>query len=304
MTIESPRRARWATWVAAAAIAGACAGAQAATMSGVYAAGSIRNVFRICMTCNSEFELLFADEDGGLGSTGPAIVDGYEAKGYPQGFGSVYARALVVGPTATPYLGAYAAAKPGIGPWPGYSGDGAYLFSANASARAAQHYTFLGSVAETYRMTFKLNGSAAGYSSSADIANDRLITANGGLALYDADTTDGSELPYGWLMDIEQLSFSAASASNFDDSRTVSITLEPGDSFYAVAWLGATVGVGAAGAADVSHTLSIAFTAGDVTLLQPDLQPQAQPMPEPGTATLALLGLAAMRWSRRPQRTA
>ena len=265
--------------------------------AGVFAFGNIRYSFFPCfsLSCDAASDNSATQSKGSLGSRGPEIVDGFDARG--TGNGSFSGRALISGAAAVLQLSASAGALPGTGMHVGYSAEGAYFFASSASATGRQYYTYTGAAPELYTMRYTLSG-FAGYRAGT---NPGLVQVSGGLSLFDDGDKLGGELPFGGQVDISQLHFNGT-AQNFRQSASVSITLNPGDSYYMVGFLAANVGLMGDGTADASHTLNVEFTAGNTALLVPLLQA----VPEPSGPALMALGLLltglAVRRRRLPRR--
>lgn len=292
------RRAAFA-FAFAFAVAALCAArpALAATggsLSGVFADGAIDYAFLPCfsLSCDGAFGNDFVAADGSVGSTGPAIVDGFAAHG--TGTASVDARALITSSLALPTLGAKAVANPGVGMHDGFCCEGAYFFASTASAQARQYYTYTGTTAQLYTLRYTLHGYLASSLPSPTETDEALIQGSGGLSLFD-DQDNNIEQPFGHLVDISQV-MRNGSAHDFTESGSVSITLDnPGDSFYLLAFVAANVGLLGYGVADLSNTLTVEFVAGDTAQLVAALVP----VPEPPAYALLLLGLAALAARRR-----
>ena len=250
--------------------------------AGVFADGNIRYSFLPCfsLSCKATSDNIVTQSKGSLGSRGPEIVDGFAALG--TGTASFDGRALISGAASVPQLNASASALPGTGTHAGYAGEGTYFFASSASATGSQYYRYTGAAAELYTMRYTVSG-FAGYRAGS---NPALVQVSGGLSLFDDGDKLGGELPFGGQVDISQLNFNGT-AQNFRESASVSITLNPGDSYYMVGFLAANVGLFGDGTANASHTLEIEFTAGNTALLVPMLQA----VPEPSGYALMALGL-------------
>jgi hypothetical protein len=252
--------------------------------TGVFSSGSVTYLFRICSTCPQPTGVLDSGSSGGFGSFGPAIVAGLGARG--EGDGSFAARARILGSEGVPELRADARAKPGIGTHEGFSEPGFYDFNAVALARGSQYFTYSGTTTQTYTMAYSIDGFASSTLPSPTPEDESLISVSGGVTLFDDGDKLGGELPMGRVVDIDRISVNG-SAHTFRQSGSVSITLDPGDSYYLAAFLSAQVSIGGQGIADAGHTLTIDFTAGNTAQLAP-LLPS---VPEPATYVLMSLGL-------------
>lgn len=255
---------------------------------GVTAGGTITYVFRICSTCDTPSDTVADEFKHRPGSRGPVIVSQHVNLG--TAVADAYARALIVGSDAVPQLSAKASATPGIGLHAGFIGQGAYLPGATAFALAVQHYQYTGGTVQEYVLGYSLKGFAM---SEGNPPIEADVQVNGGLSIHDGKEPN-LELPLGGLVDISQRSVNG-SAHSFNENGAVAITLNPGESFYLSSFLSANVSQGGWGMADASHTLDVAFTAGDTSQLVPLLTP----VPEPTTWALWLLGLAGAGMRRR-----
>ena len=106
----------------------------------------------------------------------------------------------------------------------------------------------------------------------------------------------GGELPLGHEVDGSQKTFDG-DARTFVFGDSVSIAVDPGDSFYLSSFLNATVTGEAQGIADASHTLTTSFIGGDTSLLTAELgdSPTSTPaIPEPSTWVLLILGFGVV----------
>ena len=280
-------RARAFAVVFSAFLLSSGAASQAATpgdQAGVFTSGSVRYLFRICSTCPQPTGVLDSQSDGAFGSLGPAIVSGFGARG--EGEASFAGRARILGTEGLPELRADARATPGIGEHEGFSEPGFYDFNALAASRAAQYFTYTGDTPQTYTMTYTLSGFAGSTLASPTIDDEALISVGAVVTLFDDGDKLGGELPMGHVVDIDRISVNG-SAHDFRQSGSVSITLEPGDSYYLNAALTAQVAIGGQGIADAGQTLTIAFTEGDTSQLDVLLA-----VPEP--ASYALMGVGLM----------
>lgn len=278
--------------LASAAVCGLLApGAAAAVLipgdqAGAFADGSIISRFIICSTCDQPADVLSNQTAGGIGNNGPAIVGDTEARG--TGTADYAARAIIFGPTFLPELRADARATPGIGPHAGFSGNGAYFFTATATAHADQYFTYIGLTPAKYTIHFSFTGDAEG----AQSADDPFVTISGDIALFD-DRNRSGEFPKGHEVGEFQKTVNGAHIGPFDFDGDVSITVNRGDSFYLSTVLDATVTGDAEGFADASHTFTTSFTEGDTSLLVAKLKDSvapATPVPEPATWVSVIVG--------------
>ena len=238
---------------AASALLSAAAGAQSAgSEAGAWADSSIWSTFVICSTCDTPTELESEQSHGGLGRR-LAIVGGFANRG--EGTAETSARAIVHHSTALPQLEASARADPGLGSHPDFSADGAYFFSPTASARVAQFITYGGAATSDYSFRFHLSGSLAVTLPNPTDSDEAAISGSGGLALYD-DRENNLELPFGQQIDIVQISFNGGAGTVRQTSRELSITLQPGASFYLLGFVAANVANGY-GYANMGSTLDV-----------------------------------------------
>jgi len=82
--------------------------------------------------------------------------------------------------------------------------------------------------------------------------DEGLISVSVAVTLFDGKVS--GELPLGHVVDIDRISVNG-SAHDFRQSDSVSITLDPGDSYYLNAALTAQVAIGGQGIADAGETL-------------------------------------------------
>ena len=264
--------------------------------AGAFAEGSINSRFIVCGTCSPASDLFGPQEKGGIGNNGPAIVG--DAVRIGTGAADYEARAIIFGPTFLPELTAEASATPGIGPHAGFSADGAYFFTAAASAHADQYFTYIGRTPSTYTISFSFRGDALG----AHAEDDPFVTVSGTIALFD-DRDRSGEFPKGHEVAEFQKTVDGTDRS-FDIGGSVSITVNRGDSFYLSTFLDATVTGEAQGIADARHTFTTSFTGGDTSLLVAKLSDSVIPpaVPEPATWVLIIVGfgvVAGMAGRRR-----
>ena len=256
--------------------------------AGSFAEGSINSRFIVCSTCSPASDLFGPQDKGGIGNNGPVIVG--DAVRIGTGAADYEARAIIFGPTFLPELTAEASATPGIGPHAGFSADGAYFFTAAASAHADQYFTYIGRTPSTYTISFSFRGDALG----AHAEDDPFVTVSGTIALFD-DRDRSGEFPKGHEVDEFQKTVDGTDRS-FDIGGSVSITVNRGDSFYLSTFLDATVTGEAQGIADARHTFTTSFTGGDTSLLVAKLSDSVIPpaVPEPATWVLMIVGFGVV----------
>ena len=258
--------------------------------AGAFAEGSINSRFIVCSTCSPASDLFGPQEKGGIGNNGPAIVGDNVRIG--TGAADYAARAIIFGPTFLPELSAEASATPGIGPHAGFSADGAYFFTAAASAHADQYFTYIGRTPSTYTIHFGFRGDAQG----AHADDEPFVTISGTIALFD-DRDRSGEFPKGHEVDEFQKTVDGTDGRKFDFGGAVSITVNRGDSFYLSTFLNATVTGEAEGFADASHTFTTSFIGGDTSLLVAKLGDSVIPtaaIPEPSTWVLIIVGFGVV----------
>ena len=261
-----PLQARRGTWLIIAVVVGAwlpalAEGQTAGDQAGAFASGNVRHAYLPCfsLSCDAAFGGPDRQSQSALGSPGPAIVGSLVVLG--SGRSSDDARALITGPLAVPDLADKASVELGVGAHAGFPSDGAYFFAADGLACGRQYFTYTGPAAQLYTMCCALSGFAASAADIREPADQALIQVSGGLSLFDDVDKLGGELPMGQLVDIDQRNFNGA-VNTFRDSGSVSIMLNPGQSYLA-AFLAANVGLFGHGMADASHSLTIDFLAGD-----------------------------------------
>jgi hypothetical protein len=157
--------------------------------------------------------------------------------------------------------------------------------------RAAQYYTYTGDTTQTYTMSYSVSGFADSTVDSPTPQDEAAISVTAVVSLFDDGPKLGGERPMGNVVEIDRIPPVTGppidgSTHDFRFSGSVSITLDPGDSYYLVAALTAQVSFGGQGIADAGQTLTFAFTAGDTSQLVALL-----PVPEPSTYALMGLGL-------------
>jgi PEP-CTERM motif len=252
------------------------------------ASASANEYSLLCGTCAIDFQDLGSDADGGPGA----------AEAHAQLAGGGYAGdggASFAGPDALPELTAYAFAEM-IAP------TGAdlhtYFYEAMGSASAIQQYTYLGAGPETYTIEYTLDGEFA--LSAADAAS--LMSVYGGVTVYGSPFVPGAEVNPTLDYDYQGDNASAIGTAPFLLTGSVEFTVSPGDIVYVAATLFATADSSheVSGSVDALHTLSLAFTSGDASLLAAE----ATAVPEPGSAILLLAGSAILGAARRRGRAA
>ena len=251
------------------------------------ASASANEYSLLCGTCSIDFQDLGSDADGGPGA----------AEAHAQLSGGGYAGvggASFAGPDALPELTAYAFAEmipPG-------TDLRTYFYEVTGSASAIQQYTYLGAGPETYTIEYTLDGEFA--LSAADAAS--LMSIYGGVTVYGSPFVPGAEVNPTLDFDYQGESASAIGTAPFSLTGSVEFTVSPGDIVYVAANLFATADSSheVSGSVDALHTLSLAFTSGNPSLLTPE----ATAVPEPGTATLLLVGSAILGAARHRRRAA
>jgi hypothetical protein len=265
------------------ALGGSAAYADPITASGVYVTGSGDHLYSLgsCSTCPNVGPSL--SESAGGDNVQAASTQ------YLAGPFFWYASASLASGTYLPEVKAYAEAQP---PPP----DGQYDFwvNANSTAQARQRFIYEGLVSETYTLEYTVDGTLSGDFESV----------SAGLGVYGGNYVPNLE----GEMQVtrkgsDQVWFSAETHSSFLHTGSITFSLDPGEAFYVTAfltaqafWTDATLG----GAADASHTLTTAFTAGNTSLLTPVVSTS---VPEPATGLLALAGMAGAAGARRRRRS-
>jgi hypothetical protein len=256
------------------------AAAPAGALTSATAFATANEYSLLCSTCSIDFRQLGLVEDGGWGA--PSAYANVTGSGH-----SAIATSTFAGPNALPELGAFAYADIVIGDLR------TYFYEAGSTATGFQQYTYGGAVPETYTITYEIDGVFV--LAAMDAAS--LMSIYGGVTVYGSPYDPYAEvrptLDYDYVGDQAEL----AGEDAFDLGGSVTFTVQPGDVFYVSATLFATADSSheIVGTVDAMHTLSLAFTSGDASLLTPE----AAAVPEPATAELVLLGLgfggAAMR---------
>jgi hypothetical protein len=276
------------------------AGAASAQTPGASAFGSAFGDFQIgCTTCPHIPIVLTGtpiQQAGGDGFASAAIAyDGQPVRtpafeGYTLA-GSVHyaATASFSGPLWTPLLGAYAEADNEsayllVGP--NNLPVGIDLYQAYAQASTQMLYTYLGSTASSYTFHFDVEGLVSNEESSLF----------GSAAIYAGPTTNFETglIDFGFV-DLKGTGFNTpafATAGSF----SVSVSVNPGDSFWLVSQLGALVTMSynsADSVADAMNTLRVSGIDGDTALLA------VSAVPEPAPWMLLALGLFSTAALRR-----
>ena len=260
-----------------------------------------------CTTCSHMVLTLTGDpapNEGGNGAASAAFnyvgtpdrALSLVSSDYTLGGGvSMAAVAQVVGPLGTPLLGARAGAdnvpafivvNPGVQ-------IGVDYYGATAQAEVVQRYTFTGTQATTYTFTFHVDGSAS----------DRRAMVSAASGFYD----DFLEVNYAFnSVSVTGTALVGAPENQpgvLNESFSVAMTFNPGDSYLMRTWLSAgVVGEYASGmtSAEAMHTLSTtSVTGGDTSLLLASVAA----VPEPATTASLLAGLALLgSWRLRRRR--
>jgi hypothetical protein len=173
-----------------------------------------------------------------------------------------------------PVLKAFAAADTTVG----------YL--TNASAQAAQAYTYTGAVSKTFTLLINVDGILRGQDNEVF----------GGVAAYAEDYLDGTFGDGPGTLLTNPVSFSLRVTGS--SSKSFSFTLDPGRSVYLDAFVFATArSTRGPSVADAANTMTMRF-------LDPTGLVLAQPVPEASTLSMLGAGLAMMAWlvntRRRP----
>ena len=257
--------------------------AQAAPLTepGIFVFGSGANSYKVCSTCPDEGTNA-QDSSGGNGYT--------SATTEYNGIFSWYASGSLTGPNSLPELGVSAEVLPnqiGIG-----------YVQATSSAQGLQTFHYSGDTTQTYEITFSVTGSLLGDAE----------TISAGMNVYGGHYQTNSEIP-GDPLGADSMQVSAdplnASPITFDESRTITFVLAPGQDFFITAYLTANAYFSdygsLAGYADASHSMTISFTGGDTSLIS------VASVPIPPSAVLLASGLAlgftrkaGLRVARKP----
>ena len=267
-----------------------------------------------CHTCTN-YPILLANESevglafaGGQGATSAsfnhvAVIDrnatlasfpdAPETPGpdYSLGGGAAFAAsAAFSGPLATPVLRARASSdNPRVYltkllPQDDDLHVGWNYFTANATAFAAQGYTFLGSERTTYSFQFTVDG----------LLQDPRASLSGAAFVHDGDSEMGGRSRAETSLATNLLTGSESLTGSF----SISMTFDPGETLYLETSLSASASgsfqdslldYGHISANGMNTMWVSSITGGDTTLLTPTLA-----VPEPASTAMLLLGLGAL----------
>ncbi len=276
--------------------------AQADAVSGASVSSYFYGTFQIgCSTCG-HYDIPLgvrgdaATWDGGAGAASAAIdfiADGQRGN-IPNDYtvaGGLSAAALAQyeGSLATPLLKARGHTDNEPAYIPAYSLDlpvGIDLYQVTAEARTVRQYHYSGSSPGSYIFSFTGEGSVSG--SLASVFASAAIYAN-------ADTFFETG-----LIDFGSAAFSGGNllgpTETFAQAFSVSVTVDPGGSFYLIGNLAASASIDYASVdvtADAYNTLRVTGVTGDTSLLM------AGAVPEPASYASLALGLAVLGWLGR-----
>jgi hypothetical protein len=154
--------------------------------------------------------------------------------------------------------------------------DTAVGYITKASASAVQAYTYTGAVVQTFTLTITLDAVLLGQDNEVF----------GGVAAYGEDYLDGTVIDGPGTLLANPVSFSLRASGS--STKSLSFTLDPGDSVYLDAFVFATArSTRGPSVADAANTMTMRFD--DTTGLA-----VARPVPEPGTWAMWCAGLALM----------
>jgi hypothetical protein len=239
---------------------------------GIAVGGSGSHFFKVCSTCPNDGS--FDSDDQGGDGVGAAL-----STGFADTFYSWLAEGVQVGPNALPVLKARAEA---MNPSLTNPHIGIGTTSATAEAQGLTEYIYSGTTDGTYTISFHVDGTILGDDESTDagvsIFNEHYVPELEGefqhTFIAGARVSDRADLSLG----------------QFADGKDVTFTVTPGQTFFVASFLTAnalfTDCCSEAGVADVSHTFTADFTAGDTSLLS-----LVAAAPEPEQVLLVLLAL-------------
>jgi hypothetical protein len=182
-----------------------------------------------------------------------------------------------------PVLRARSAGLEEIGTHPGFSSLCCYVNYGSAIAQGVQYYSYLGASPQSYSLTFNVDGV---------ITAGAFGNISGSLLVSDGIPDAFGELPFGNALGFDQAIFGGNGAWNA--TRTISFTVNPGEGFYVVGSLFASVSPFGNGDADAANTFRVAFTDGDVSMLAATLNVATDPatvVPEPSTVVMLAAGM-------------
>jgi hypothetical protein len=255
--------------------AGLASPSQAAVLWSTEASGSARQFEITCGTCPNSVTDLSNQQDGGFGNL---LANVHFSNGAKVNYDAI---AAFTGPKSLPHLGVLAGADIEVVP------PSTFFFAAGATARATQQYTYTGTTSENYTVQYDIDGTISG---------GILTEIAGGFTVFGRGFSPNQE-----VQPVIGLSFDHVNGDGTEKpvhlSGNVTFTANPGDIFFFQATLDAFADSRSqqlTAVADASHTLEMAFTQGDTSLLIPAGTSSASTVPEPGTSLLTAMGAAAL----------
>lgn len=251
----------------------------ASTFWGAMTSGDARQFEITCSTCPNPVTTLSTLSDGGFGELNAGV----------EFFGSQVsysATAILTGLNSLPHLGAESLANISVVP------PSTFFFAASAIARGTQQYLYTGIRPTNYTLEYNIDGSMVG-GILAEIAGGFTVFGNG----FDPN------------QEIQPVLGSSFDHANGDGTERqvhltgdVTFSVNPGDIFFVQATLDTFVDSRSQqlfAFADASHTLNMAFTQGDTSLLVPAGTTPLAAVPEPMSAFLIGTGVLLLVARRR-----
>ncbi len=240
-----------------------------------------------CGTCPNPVTELSNLSDGGFGQQLAKVDFSF------GGLATADALAIFTGPNSLPHLAALVSADINV------VSPSTFFYQTTAVARATQMYTYTGTAPATYTIDYNVNGNIAG-GILTEIAGGFTVFGNGFQPGQEVEPTLGFTFDH-----VNGDGDINGHVSPVHLTGDVTFTVNPGDNFF----VQSTIDVFAdsrsqqlAALADAFHTLDMSFTQGDTSLLIAAGPATASGVPEPTTALLTGLGLAAVVIATRRRR--
>lgn len=252
------------------------------------------------LACTPDGAVLSEVEVGGAGYQAVRTSYAGKAPGSTVGaFQQYYAEATLGAVLGMPTLHASAASIETLGTAPGYSSACCFYYNSNAIASSLQYYTFSGTAAETFTISYSIDAQLLAYfDNQVDYRPNASVA--GGIFLFDGVVQPGLELelPFGSSIGLNQtvLNGSMVNAQGMAYyTGSVTFTLNPGSGFWMSSYLAANAPqLPGFFVSDAAHTMTTSFTAGNTSLLTAQLDgiaTQQSVVPEPATYAMLAMGL-------------
>lgn len=194
----------------------------------------------------------------------------------------------------------------------GYTSECCFYYDASATAETLQWYSFTGLQPETFTISYMIDAILQGqFDPQSGLDTRPNALTSGGLSIWDGVITNPDlalETPLGTNLSFDQTFLDGSMGDGLGfvtGGGSVTFTLQPGSGFFMNAFLTSTVPQQMSGTilADASNTMNTMFTAGNTSLLTPQLiGVQMAVVPEPSTYALMSAGLALMLVMARRRR--